>query len=70
MYNFVYPNLRAEFGRQALSVTGVAESLGTTRARLSRALSGETEISLKLAFALRDKYFPDKPLEYLFQKWE
>lgn len=35
MYSFIYPNLRAEFGRQALTVSGVAESIGTTRARLS-----------------------------------
>lgn len=68
MYSFKYPNLRAEFGRQALTVSGVAESIGTTRAQLSRALSGETKLSLELAFALRDKYFPDKRLEYLFQK--
>ena len=70
MYNIAYPNLRAEFGRQALHVSRVAESLGITRARLSRALSGETEITLKLAFELRDRYFPDKSLEYLFRESE
>lgn len=70
MYSFVFPNLRAEFGRQALTVSGVAESIGTTRGRLSRALSGETVLSLELAFKLRDKFFPDKRLEYLFQKAE
>ena len=66
----VYPNLRAEFSRELLSVSGVAKDLGITRARLSRALSGETEITLKLAFELRDKYFPDNSLEYLFTKKE
>ena len=66
MHNIQYPNLRAEFGRKSLTVSGMARELNMTRARLTRMLSGETELTFSTAEEIQRRYFPDRPLEYLF----
>lgn len=64
--NIAYPNLRAEFGRKWLTVSGMARELNMTRARLSRMLSGETALTFSIAEEIRSRYFPERSLEYLF----
>lgn len=66
MYDIQYPNLRAEFGRNSLTVSGMARELNMTRARLTRMLSGETELTFSTAAEIQRRYFPGRTLEYLF----
>lgn len=68
--NITYPNLRAEFGRKRLTVSGVARELNMTRARLTRMLSGETALTFSIAAEIRKRYFPERSLEYLFGEKE
>nr|DAG71396.1 MAG TPA: SOS-response transcriptional repressor [Caudoviricetes sp.] len=44
----------------------MARELNMTRARLTRMLSGETELTFSTAEEIRSRYFPDRTLEYLF----
>lgn len=66
LYNIIYPNLRAECGRHALTVAGMAQELNMTRSRLRRMLSGATEMTIDVAKEIRRRYFPDKSLDELF----
>lgn len=61
-----FPNLLAEIARRGLTVSGMAAELGRTRDTLARNFNG----SLRIADALRirDRYFPDCSLDYLFDR--
>ena len=68
MYDIAYPNLRAEFGRKSLTVSGIAQDMNITRARMTRMLSGETRMPIATASEIQRRYFPDLTLEYLFSE--
>lgn len=64
--NVCFPNLNAEMARKGLTIQRMAKELGVSRDTLSRRLGGT--ISLTDAFKIRDKYFPESGIEYLFEK--
>lgn len=64
----VFVNLRAELGRKQLTIDRIAKELGMNRDTLSRKLRGKTHLTLEDAFALKNRYFDDLSIEYLFSK--
>lgn len=63
-----YKNLRAEFGRNGISIAKLAKQLGICTQTLSRKLSRKTAFTLPEAIKIRDTCFPDRTLEYLFEE--
>ena len=64
----MYRNLKAEMAR--LNVTGktIAEDIGITAQAFSDKMTGRTEFKLKEVERIRGKFFPDRTLEYLFER--
>jgi hypothetical protein len=63
-----FENLRVEMARANIGVKEIAETIGTNRDTASRKLSRKSPIQLAEAFAIRDKYFPELTLSYLFRE--
>lgn len=64
--NIVFVNLRAEMGRQQLTIEQMAKVMDMNRDTLSRKLRGVSPISIDEAFRLRNNFFDDMSLDYLF----
>lgn len=61
-----YENLRGEMARKNLRITDLAAALEITRATLGKKLARKYPLTLDEAFILRDTFFPECTLEYLF----
>ena len=61
-------NLRATMARERVSIQDIADCLDVHRNTASAKVSGETEFSIQEAFRLRDRYFRQYSLEWLFAK--
>ena len=61
-----YPNLSSEMANKAMTTADLAEELGLDREELDEALHGERPMDLQTAFGIRDGWFRDCDLEYLF----
>jgi predicted transcriptional regulator len=59
-------NLSAEMARYGVSILDIESILGCTERTVRNKLNGVTEFSIGEAFALRDTFFPNMRLEYLF----
>lgn len=64
--NIMYSNLRAEMARQRVTIQGIASVIGVGRDSASQKLSGKTPITLADAFKIKEAYFPDSDVRYLF----
>ena len=63
----MYPNLEAEMARSKTTQAKIAELLNITPTTLSFKLNGKSTLSLKEGVKIRDAFFPDKSLDYLFK---
>ena len=63
-----YPNLRCEMARRKIKIVDIATVLGVTRGTLGLKLAQKYPITLDESFVLRDTFFPNLSLDYLFQK--
>jgi len=63
----MFPNLRAEMARKGLAVNEIAVRLGGSAKTLHRKLSGKSEFTRAEIFKIRNEFFPDLSIEYLFQ---
>lgn len=66
-----YPNFAAEMARYKLDYgtlyEEVAKQFGKSSDTVSNWMTGRAgELPTKVAFAVRDKYFPDMSVDYLF----
>lgn len=61
-----YVNLEAEIARKGLSKKEIAETLGVRLATVYDKLKGKYPFTLDEAFKMRNTYFPEFTLEYLF----
>ncbi len=64
----MYKNLKAEMARNSVRGKDIAKALGTRQATISSRLTGKTEFSYKEAKRIKDTFFPDVELEYLFEE--
>lgn len=60
-------NLRTEMYKRKVTIESVADYLGIHRNSVSNKLEGTTEFSIEEAFKLRDKFFNDVGMDYLFK---
>lgn len=66
MSNIAFSNLRAEMSRNKVTVQNIAGTLSVNRDTASRKLSQKSPLMLDEAVAIRNTYFPDLGVEYLF----
>ena len=64
----MYKNLKAEMAKNSVRGKDIAKALGTRQATISSRLTGKTEFSYKEAKRIKDTFFPDVELEYLFEE--
>ena len=64
----MYKNLKAEMARNSVRGKDIAKTLGTREATISSRLTGKTEFSYKEAKRIKDTFFPNVELEYLFEE--
>lgn len=62
------PNLEAEIARSNIKKKAIANALDISERGLQKKLKGESSFTFPEAAAIRDTFFPDKDLEYLFQQ--
>lgn len=60
-------NLRAELVKHRLKQYVIAESLGMTAGNFNRKLAESVPFTRDEMYAIRDHYFPELTIDYLFQ---
>ena len=65
-----YVNLEAEIARKGVAKKEIAETLGVRLATVYDKLKGKYPFTLDEALKMKDKYFPEFTLEYLFYSEE
>lgn len=61
-------NLRAEMVRHGVSVTDIAKEIGRSDRTVRDKIKGKGEFSMPEAEAIRNAFFPEMSLEYLFAR--
>ena len=62
----MFPNLRAEMARNNIKAARLAELLEISYDSIINKLNGKTDFTRSEIFKIRDNYFPNLKLEYLF----
>lgn len=62
----MYRNLEAELKRRSITKRQLSEALGVGATAVYKKLLGETEFKLYEAMLIRDTFFPDMTMKYLF----
>ena len=62
------PNLEAEIARNNIKKKAIASAISLSERGLQKKLKGESSFTFPEAEAIRDTFFPDKDLEYLFKR--
>lgn len=63
-----YENIRAEMGRNKLTILQLSKDIGINRDTLSRKLSGSAQFYLSEAYRIAEIGFPGCSVEYLFKE--
>lgn len=66
--NKAFPNLEAEMARLGIQRKDLAEKLDVRQATISDKLNGKFSFTLDEALQVKEEFFPNLPLEYLFSK--
>lgn len=61
-------NLKGEMAKRNIRVEDIANELKIHRNSASNKINGDTSFSIEEAVKIKDKYFPDLSLKYLFEK--
>lgn len=61
-------NLKAEMARRDIELEDIASVTGLCKNSIRNKIQGKSTFSLYAAFAIRCNFFPDIPLEILFEK--
>lgn len=64
----MYGNLYKEMRANKVTQDVVAKMLGLSNTSMSMKVRGVTDFSSSEMFAIKEKFFPDLTLEYLFEK--
>ena len=64
----MYSNLKAEMARCGISQKEMADFLHIHENSMCNKINGSSPISIEEAFKIRNKYFPNIELQYLFVK--
>lgn len=63
----MYKNLEAEMTRIGITKLNIAKELNYCYATLINKFAGKTDWHRNEMLSIRNKYFPDKSIEYLFE---
>lgn len=63
-----FSNLRAEMGRNNISIQDAAQRIGMNRDTLSRKLSGKSPLALHEAFSIANLFTENNSVQYLFSE--
>lgn len=63
-------NLVAEMARSGIKNKDIAESLSLNEKTVFNKIHGASTFTINESIGIRDTFFPDKDLEYLFKKAE
>lgn len=64
----IYPNLAGEIAKAGLSRKRMAEQLGVSHRTFYNWLSGSTVLRYDDAVKIKETFFPESTVEFLFQK--
>lgn len=64
----MYENLKAEMGRKGITIMTISRDLSFVYETLRNKFNGNTEWLRSEMFLIKETYFPDKSLEYLFKR--
>ena len=64
----MYENLKFEIMRSGITQKEIAEFLGIHENSIGNKISGESSFSIEEAFKIREKFFSNFDLQYLFKK--
>lgn len=64
----MYPNLKAEMGRNGLKGKDLAETIGLGQKTFSKKMTGKAEFTLGQARKIKSRFFPGLSLDYLFEE--
>ena len=62
----MFPSLRAEMARYGLKIKDIAKLLGITPKTAQHKLSGKAHFTTNEMRKIRDTYFPNLTIDYLF----
>lgn len=66
----MFPNLRAEMARENIKPANISSTLDITYDSVINKLNGKTDFTRAEIFKIRDVFFPDLTLDYLFKNKE
>lgn len=66
LIELAYPNLSAEMKRFGIEQREMASSIGRTPQTVSNWMSGRNSPTVEDAFKVRDTFFPNMSIDYLF----
>ena len=64
----MYLNFYKEMKVRSLNQLEIADKIGITRESLNNKINGKTDFKSTEMFAIKEHFFPDLTLEYLFEK--
>jgi len=62
----LFPSLNAEIARQNLKIKDIADALHLTEKTVRNKISGKYDFTYSEMKFIRDKYFPQLTIDYLF----
>ena len=65
----MFKNLLAEMARRDINNLDLSRLLNLTPNTISRKMTGKSEFTRKEMFTIRNNFFPELTIEYLFQKF-
>lgn len=66
--DIAYPNFVGEIAKRGIKKTDVAQAANMCTKTLREKIVGKSEFSMGEATIIRDTFFPDQTLEYLFER--
>lgn len=64
----MFPNLCAEMSRYAIETVDVARVTHRTAKTVRDKITGKADFTLPEIYAIRDTFFPDLSIDYLFER--
>lgn len=64
----MFPNLRAEMARCGVTATDLSRVAHKTNRSIRDKIGGRGDFTLTEIYAIRDTFFPEMTLEYLFKR--
>jgi transcriptional regulator with XRE-family HTH domain len=62
----MFINLKIEMMKRGVTVKDLSERIGISSKTYSNKMNGTSEFTRKEMYTIRDLFFPDKSIEYLF----